>query len=113
MRYFARKTVCTLGHKHDSKREADRCAELHLLFRSGAIDALVYEPQYWFEINGAVATHTNGRRIGYKPDFGYLENGKVVVEDVKAKNLHTSEASTLRMALFRHLFPSIELRVVK
>lgn len=111
-KYFAKRTACKQGHSHASKREAGRCAELFLLLRSGQISALVIEPQYWFEINGAVVTHSNGRRVGYKPDFGYIENGRHVVEDVKSTPTMT-EAATLRMTLFRHLFPTIELRLVK
>lgn len=112
-RYFARKTKCAMGHTHASKREAERCAELHLLFRKGHIGALVVEPQFWFEINGEVVKHTNGRRVGYKPDFTYLEGNRTVAEDVKASNGFMARDVPLRMALFRHLFPDIELRVVK
>ena len=111
-KFYAKRTACNQGHSHSSKREAKRCGELYLLLRSGAISALVVEPQYWFEINGSVVTHANGRRAGYKPDFGYIENGKHVVEDVKGGPTMT-EAATLRIALFRHLFPAIELRIVK
>ena len=114
-RYFARKTVCRHGHSHASAAEAARCLVLHQLAAEGQIDALVIEPQYWFQINGAVVTHTNGRRVGYKPDFGYLERGKVVVEDVKPANKGYGEARDVpvRQAIFRHLFPHIELRIVR
>ena len=110
-KFFAKRTVCQQGHSHASKREAARCAQLYLLLRSGTISALVIEPQYWFEIGGAVVKHVNGRRVGYKPDFSYLEGNRLIVEDVKSKATMT-EAATLRMTLFRHLFPNIELRVV-
>jgi len=112
-KFNARRTVCAQGHSHASKREARRCGELHLLLRAGEIDALVIEPQYWFVINGDVATHKNGRRIGYKPDFSYQERcGRIVCEDVKGGPTAT-EAATLRMAIFRHIYPHIELRIVK
>lgn len=109
-KYGAKRTSCAHGHSHASKREAKRCAELHLLLRAGEIDALVYEPQYWFEINGVQVKHEKGRRVGYKPDFGYLEKGQVVVEDVKGM---VTEAAQLRMTMFRALFPEIELRVLR
>ena len=112
-RYFARKTACAYGHNHASKREATRCAELHLLLRGGAIEGLVYEPQYWFEVNGQPLKLQNGRRAGYKPDFTYLEDGRVIAEDVKASNGFTDRDFPLRSALFRALFPEIELRVLK
>jgi len=111
-KYNARRTACNQGHSHASAREAKRCGDLYMLLRGGAISSLVIEPQYWFEIGGEVVKHGNGRRVGYKPDFGYLEGGRHVVEDVKSSATQT-EAATLRMALFRHLFPAIELRVLK
>ena len=114
-RFFARKTICKHGHKHDSQREADRCVELHLLLASGQIAALVYAPQYPFEINGAPLKLSNGRRAGYKADFAYIENGLVVVEDVKPRNKGFGESRDvpLRHALFRHLYPQSELRIVR
>ncbi len=111
-KFGAARTVCPQGHSHASKREAARCGDLHLLMHGGVITGLAVEPQYWFEINGAVMTHGNGRRIGYKPDFSYIENDRVVVEDIKSDATMT-EAAVLRMAIFRHLFPEVELRVVK
>ena len=111
-KFFARRTACAQGHSHASKREAARCGELYLLLRSGQISALAIEPQYWFVIDGLIVKHTNGRRAGYKPDFGYIENGKPVVEDVKSDATMTPDA-VLRMAIFRHLHPNIELRVVR
>lgn len=109
-KYRAKRTTCPHGHSHPSKREAKRCAELHLLFRAGQIDALVYEPEYNFVVNGYPVMMRNGHKAKFTPDFGYLENGKVVVEDIKG--MMTQDAR-LRHALFRHLYPEIELRVVK
>lgn len=111
-KFNAQRTDCQHGHSHPSKREAKRCHDLHLLLRAGAISALVVEPQFWFEINGEVIKHPNGRRVGYKPDFSYIEKGRVVAEDVKSSATMTGDA-VLRMTLFRALFPAIELRVVK
>ena len=110
-KFNARKTACQQGHTHDSGREAKRCGELHLLLRAGEIGGLVVQPQYWFDLNGQPIKHPNGRRVGYKPDFSYIERGKIVAEDVKSKATMTGD-SVLRMTLFRHLFPEIELRVV-
>lgn len=112
MTYFARKTRCNQGHLHASKAEALRCYHLHQLQAAGEIEQLTIAPQYWFEINGAVVKHSNGRRVGYKPDFEYRERGSRVIEEVKAKNLHLARDVPLRMALFRHLHPDVELRVI-
>lgn len=112
-RYFAKRTACQHGHTHASKREAARCADLHLMLRAGQIDGLAVEPQYYFEVNGAPLKLANGRRAGFKPDFTYMEEGQVVAEDVKASNGFVDRDFPLRAALFRACFPDIELRVVK
>jgi hypothetical protein len=109
-KYRAKPTVCRQGHKHASKREARRCDELHLLQRAGHISDLEIEPQFWFVIHHKQLKHANGRRCGYKPDFAYTENGKQIVEDTKGFRVRDF---ALREALFRHLFPTYELRVIK
>lgn len=112
-KYHAKATICRQGHGHPSKREATRCDELHMLLRAGAITALVYEPQYYFEVNGEPIKHPNGRRVGYKPDFSYIERGKVVAEEVKpASRSARSKDYALRIAVARALFPEIEFREV-
>lgn len=110
MKYGARKTPCNHGHTHASAREAKRCDELHLLFRAGAIDALVIEPTYHLAPNGEPIIMGNGHKARYKPDFVYCENGRLVAEDVKGMVVRDFP---LRAALFRVCFPEIELRVVK
>ena len=54
----------------------------------------------------------NGQIAGYKADFSYLEGNRMITEDVKAKNGFLGRDIPLRHALFRHLNPDIELRVV-
>lgn len=109
-KYRAKRTVCQHGHTHASKREAKRCGELHLLFRAGEIDALVVEPTYELSLNGEPIRMGNGHKARYRPDFSYIENGRVVVEDVKG---FVVRDFPLRAALFRHCYPAIELRVLK
>lgn len=113
-KYRAVRTPCNQGHKHASKREAARCDELHLLQRAGEIINLSVEHQFWFVIDGKQVKHPNGRRVGYKTDFAYtIPKGlRDVAEDVKSSATMT-EAARLRLTLFQHLFPEIELRVVK
>ena len=107
-KFSAKKTPCSHGHVHDSKAEAKRCGELHLLQRGGAIEALEVQPQYWFVINGVPVIHENGRRCGYRADFAYVERGERIVEDVKGG--YADAAWTLRKAIFRACFPSLTLR---
>jgi hypothetical protein len=109
-KYNARKTPCQHGHEHASKREAKRCNELHLLQRAGAISDLEYEPVFRFIINGKPVKMGNGQIARYTPDFIYVENGQEICEDVKG---FTVRDFPLRAALFRCLFPTIELRVIK
>ena len=109
-KYFAKKTPCQHGHLHASKREAKRCVELHLLQAGREIEGLTIEPTFKFEISGKPLKLGNGSTAGYKPDFTYSERGKLIAEDVKGMVVRDFP---LRAALFRHLFPDWELRVVK
>ena len=109
-KYRAVKSQCNAGHTHDSKREAIRCNELHLLQDAGKITELIIHPQYWFVINGRQLKHPNGRRVGYKSDFEYIENGMLVTEDVKGVIVRDWP---LRRAVFMALFPNHLLRESK
>ena len=109
-KYRAVKSQCNAGHTHDSKREAIRCNELHALQAAGAISELKVHPQYWFVINGRQLKHPNGRRVGYKSDFEYVENGRKVTEDVKGVIVRDWP---LRRAVFIALFPDHTLRETK
>jgi hypothetical protein len=109
-KYRAVKSQCRTGHTHDSKREAMRCNELHILQEAGEITDLTIHPQYWFVINGRQLKHPNGRRVGYKSDFEYIENGMLVTEDVKGVIVRDWP---LRRAVFKALFPNHDLRETK
>jgi len=109
-KYRAVKANCNAGHTHDSKREAIRCNELHALEAAGEISDLMIHPQYWFVINGRQLKHSNGRRVGYKSDFEYVENGMLVTEDVKGVVVRDWP---LRRAVFKALYPHHYLRETK
>ena len=111
-KYRAVKAQCNAGHTHDSKREAIRCNELHALQAAGAISELITHPQYWFVINGKQLKHANGRRVGYKSDFEYIDtaSGIKVTEDVKGVIVRDWP---LRRAVFIALFPDYQLRETK
>lgn len=112
-KFDAKKSSCQQGHTHDSRAEGRRCNALHLLQRANLIRDLVVQPQYWFVINGVQVKHENGRRLGYRADFAYhdVEQDRAVVEDVKGG--YRDDAWTIRKAVFRALFPDLELREVK
>ncbi len=74
-KYRAKKCVID-GIKFDSQKEGRRYTALKLLERSGTIKDLELQPKYDLIVNGY--------RVGfYKADFRYIENDKLVVEDVK------------------------------
>lgn len=87
------------GIRFASKAEARRYGELKLLEKAGKIADLELQPRFLL-IAGVV----------YVGDFAYREDGKRVVEDVKGI---IAQHSAIKMKLFRHLYPDIELRIVK
>lgn len=111
-KYHARKTPCNTGHNHASAKEARRCNDLHLLERAGQIVGLKVEPKFHFHVNGREVKMRNGAVASYRPDFTYIENNRQIAEDIKGGKATITEASALRMALFRACFPDIELRLV-
>jgi hypothetical protein len=81
-KYHSRK-VRLDGLDFDSQAEAERWAELRLLERAGEIESLQPHPRWVLQ---PAFTRPDGRReraITYEADFSYLENGQLVVEDVK------------------------------
>lgn len=111
-KFGARRSQCNNGHTHSSAKEARRCNDLHLLERAGEIVGLKVEPKFYFPINGGYLLTATGRMASYRPDFTYIENHKQIAEDVKGNKATITEASALRMALFRACHPDIELRLV-
>ena len=112
-KFNSARTSCNHGHTHASAKEARRCSELHLLLRAGHITALSIEPTFKLIIAGTPIKTSRGSVAKYRPDFAYIEGnpGKPVAEDVKTSATLT-EASKLRMAVFRAAYPQIELRVL-
>lgn len=111
-RHFARKTDCANGHKHNSAMEAKRCDRLHEMQGRGEISGLQVEPRFTFEINGSPVKMGNGHSARYTADFSYIEKGVKVVEDVKARNGFVERDVPLRIAIAKHLWPSIDWRLV-
>lgn len=99
-KYHSRKCKCFQGHDHDSKKEARRCTELHLLQRAGEISELECQRKYVLipsirEDSGEV--YKRGAKKGqpkpgrvieqecsYYADFDYMtKDGRHIVEDTK------------------------------
>ncbi len=65
------------GYKFDSLRERKRYQELKVLQKVGIIKELTVHPVYVLEVNGQPICKM-------LPDFRYIEEGKIVIEDVKS-----------------------------
>lgn len=108
-KFGAKRSHCSAGHEHASKKEASTCNDLRILERLGQITHLEFEPFYPFVLNGVQVKHDNGRRVGVKPDFAYREkDGRPVACDVKGGPATKTEAYVLRRTLFKALYPDIE-----
>ena len=82
---YGNRKVTVDGIEFDSKKEANRYAELNLLRRAGVIQDLQLQKKFLLIpkqiINGKVAE----RECSYIADFVYtdVKSGKTIVEDVK------------------------------
>ncbi len=103
-KYKAKKTVID-GITFDSKAEAKRYQELKLIERAGQIKHLSLQPRFTLQ-EGFVNIHTGKkeRAIEYVADFMYLENGVIIVEDVKG--MKTSDYK-IKRKLFIHQYQDI------
>lgn len=82
MKYGNKKTVVD-GIQFDSKKEAQRYCELKLLQRAGVIKELELQKEFELIPTQRIDGKVVERACKYKADFAYLQNGKLVVEDVK------------------------------
>lgn len=109
MSKYGNKKVLIDGIKFDSMAEGKRYKELKLLQRAGIIKELELQPKFLlqesFKKNGKTY-----RKVEYIADFQYIENGKVVVEDVKGKE---TEVFKLKHKLFEYKYKDLELKLVK
>lgn len=71
------------GVKYDSKKEAKRAEQLETQQRLGIITDLEKQKKYVLQPSFKFLGKTI-REIAYVADFVYMENGNLVVEDVKS-----------------------------
>lgn len=92
-----------------SKAEMKRYKELLLLLKAGQIFDIELQPEFVlqekFEHNG-----TKYCGIKYRGDFGYFENNKRVIEDVKG---HITKEYTIKKKLLLKKYPEIDFREIK
>lgn len=77
-KYGNRKLTAPDGQKFDSVKEYHRWGCLRLLERAGAISNLKRQVKYEL-----IPKQIGERACNYVADFTYMENGRLVVEDVK------------------------------
>ena len=70
------------AEQHQSIKEARRCDELTMLEKSHVISNLQQQPKFILQEKFKWEGKTE-RAISYSPDFMYIENGQVILEDVK------------------------------
>ena len=104
MRKYGNHKTTINGIQYDSKKEAARHAELKLLERAGQITELTLQPVYRIEINGNLICK-------YIGDFRYVENGNVVVEDVKSLITRKNPVYRIKFKLM-HAVHGITIREV-
>ena len=100
-------TECRQGKLHQSKLEARRCDELHVLELAGEISGLKAHPQpvYRLEVNGRLIA-------SYIGDFEYLDRGNRITEDTKGVRTYVFR---LKAELFAALYGReiVEVRRVR
>ena len=108
MKYKNKKTQVDM-YVFDSVLEAKRYKQLALLERAGEIKNLKLQVPFLlqesFRKNGKTY-----RKIEYIADFKYIENGKIIVEDVKGIQ---TDVFKLKHKLFEKKYPDLELRIIK
>jgi hypothetical protein len=108
-KYHARK-VQLGGLTFDSQAEAARWQELELLQRAGVISALRFHPRYVLQEAFTAAGGEHIRELSYEADSEYVEQGRMVTEDVKGV---VTQEFAIKRKLFLRRYPGRELRIVK
>lgn len=108
-KYNNKKTIID-NIKFDSKAEANRYIELKMLEKARKISDLELQPKFELQEKYTNNKGEKVRAITYKADFCYIENGKLVVEDVKG--VETKEFK-IKRKLFENKYRDIDFRLVK
>lgn len=109
MNKYHNKKVQVDMYVFDSIAESKRYKELKLLEQAGEISELELQPRFLLQ-EGFRKNGKTFRKIEYIADFQYIENGKLVIEDVKGKE---TEVFKLKRKLFEHEYPDYELKLIK
>lgn len=88
-----------------SRRELNRAVELRIMEKAGTISGLEFHPRYDLRVNGRKITT-------YVADSRYVENSRVVVEDVKPRSGFIEPIARLKMDLFEACHYPLKVRIV-
>ena len=105
-KYHNKKTVLD-GIEFDSKKEANRYAELKLMERAGALCNIELQPRFellpTFEFKGK-----KYRKCEYVADFGYFEGTCYVIEDVKSAFTKKDPVYRIKKKMLLHLLSTVD-----
>lgn len=109
-KYHAKKTWMK-GRVYDSKKEANRAFELELLAKYGKIKNLQKQVPFVLQEGYVNKQGKKIRPITYIADFTYVEDGVLVVEDVKGGIATQTEVFKIKRKMLEYKYPDIEFRV--
>lgn len=110
---YRAKKITVDGYTFDSMVECKRYGELKLLVKAGKISELDVHPKYTLQYAFKQGNEEH-KAITYTPDFRYIQDGKVYVEDVKSKVTAKRYDYKLKIKMFKYKYPEINfLEVLK
>lgn len=110
-KYNARKVTID-GYTFDSQREAQRYGELKSLEKAGKITLQNVHPVFLLQ-EGFQYQGKYYRPIIYVADFLYIENGKIIVEDVKGFETHEFRMKWKMLLFANRDKGNMEFRIVR
>ena len=111
MKYLSKKTIID-GITFDSKKESQRYIELKRRQTLGEISCLELQPPFLLQ-EGFTRDKKKYRPITYIADFRYVENGKVIVEDVKSSFTAKDKVYKIKKKLLLYKYGDFEFREIK
>ena len=100
------------GYTFDSKKEAARYRELQLLEKAGNIAELIVHPKFQLQPAFEDWKGINIREITYTGDFGYIEDGRYVVEDVKGGKATQTRHFKDKVKTLKYKYPELDFRII-
>lgn len=101
---YGAKKVQIGEYTFDSIKESKRFLELRFRLFAGEIENLELQREWKLEVNG-------GKVASYFSDFSYMENGELVVEDVKSTATRKIAVYRLKKKLMKSIY-NIEIKEV-